>query len=210
MPTRRSSNRRNGPGFGGGLLPLVSGPSVDPPAVPQNFEDWGSTATSVGVSYSASEGATSYDLRLGPSGGPYVAAAESPTTLLELDLTGLEEGTEYCVQVRARNAGGASAWSSELCLMTCPPVPANVTVDSFDGNSIQLSWDASSTATNYLVYRASSLGGPWTPVGDPVDAPATSFNNTGLASATQYCYQVAAGNDFCYSAFSAGVCQTTA
>src|SRR5207244_5153571 len=75
-----------------------------PPAVPTNV-----TATAgngqVTLSWSASSGATSYNVkRSTTSGGPYTTVA-SPTTTSYTD-TGLTNGTTYYYVVTAVNTGG--------------------------------------------------------------------------------------------------------
>ena len=67
----------------------------------------------MGLSWSASTGATSYNVkRSTTSGGPYTTIA-SPTTTSYTD-TGLTNGTTYYYVVSAVNAAGESANSAQV------------------------------------------------------------------------------------------------
>ena len=108
----------------------------------------------VGLSWSASSGATSYNVkRSTTSGGPYTTIA-SPTTTSYTD-TGLTNGTTYYYVVSAVNAAGESANSSQVSatpLLVVPPPPTNLTATAGNGQ-VGLSWSASFEATSYNVKR---------------------------------------------------------
>src|SRR6185369_4911627 len=87
-------------------------PQLAVPAVPTNLA---ATAGSgqVGLSWSASSGATSYNVkRSTTSGGPYTTIA-SPTTTSYTD-TGVTNGATYYYVVSAVNTSGESANSSQV------------------------------------------------------------------------------------------------
>src|SRR5205823_1097769 len=89
-----------------------TGSTTNPPGAPTNL-----TATAgngqVGLSWSASSGATSYNVkRSTTSGGPYTSIA-SPTTTSYTD-TGVTNGTTYYYVVSAVNTAGESANSSQV------------------------------------------------------------------------------------------------
>src|SRR3989344_4377062 len=81
-----------------------------------------------------------------------------------------------------------------------PGVPSNVQAKVVSESQINLSWNAASNATNYLIYRGidetnlSEIGG----------TAAISYSNTGLTDNTTYYYQVVASNSYGYTAESAG------
>lgn len=80
--------------------------------------------------------------------------------------------------------------------------PAGLTVGARTVNSIALSWNASSGATGYNLYRN----------GTKVNASAltgTSYTDTGLAASTSYSYQVSALNNTTESALSGAVTGST-
>ncbi len=81
-----------------------------PPPTPATFTATGTSASQVALSWSASSGATSYELQrsLGPRDA-YVTIA-TPAAVSHND-SGLAAATTYLYRVRARNAAGVSDWS---------------------------------------------------------------------------------------------------
>jgi fibronectin type 3 domain-containing protein len=73
-------------------------------------------------------------------------------------------------------------------------------------SSISLSWNASSGAAGYRVYRSSSLTGTYTQV---ETTSGTTYTNTGLTATTTYYYKVSAYNSAGESAQSGYVYATT-
>jgi len=146
----------------------------------------------VGLSWSASSGATSYNVqRSTTSGGPYTTIG-SPTTTSYTD-TAVTNGTTYYYVVAAVNTAGQSANSSQVSAtpqLAIPPVPTNLIATA--GNAqVGLSWSASSGATSYNVKRSTTSGGPYTTIGSPTT---TSYTDTGVTNGTTYYYVVAAVN----------------
>jgi len=149
-------------------------------------------AQQVALSWTASSGATSYNLkRSTTSGGPYAqVGAPTATTLTD---TGLTNGTTYFYVVSAVNASGESANSSQVSATPKSPVPAVPTGLSATAGiqRVALSWNASSGATSYNVRRGTNSGGPYTFISAPT---ANSFADTGLTAGTTYFYVVSAVN----------------
>jgi hypothetical protein len=88
-----------------------------------------------------------------------------------------------------------------------PPTPTNVQATAFtDPNTglprITVTWDPSSGATSYRLFRTDN------PPGFPVTVTGTSYVDTTVSFAT-YCYYVQAVNAFGTSANSATACATT-
>jgi hypothetical protein len=89
-----------------------TGSSTNPPPAPTNLVATAGNAQ-VGLSWSASSGATSYNVkRSTTSGGPYTTIA-SPTTTSYTDM-GVTNGTTYYYVVSALNTAGESANSSQV------------------------------------------------------------------------------------------------
>ena len=86
-----------------------------------------------------------------------------------------------------------------------PGGPSNVQAEVVSESQINLSWDAASGATNYLIYR----GIDETNLSEIDDTAATSYSDTGLTDNTTYYYQVVASNSYGYTAGSAVVSETT-
>jgi cellulose 1,4-beta-cellobiosidase len=151
----------------------------------------------VALSWTASSGATSYNVkRATVSGGPYTTIAAGVTATSYTDTTAVN-GTTYYYVVSAVNANGESANSSEVSATpSAPAVPAaptglTATVPNGRGGRINLSWTASSGATSYNVKRATVSGGPYTTI---ASSTGTTYNNSGLTSGTTYYYVVSAVN----------------
>ena len=146
------------------------------------------------LSWTASSGATSYNVkRATSSGGPYTTVA-SGITATSYTNTGLSSGTTYYYVVSAVNANGESANSSEASATpqgTAPAPPTGLTASAGDSQA-SLSWTASSGAISYNVKRATISGGPYTTVASEITA--TSYTNTGLSNGTTYHYVVSAVN----------------
>jgi fibronectin type 3 domain-containing protein len=97
----------------------VSATPQAPPAAPTGLTAAPGDAQ-VTLSWTASTGATSYNVkRATVSGGPYTTVA-SPTTTTYTD-TGLTNGTTYYYVVTARNVGGESGKSTEASATPAPP-----------------------------------------------------------------------------------------
>ena len=162
------------------------------------------------LAWSASTGATSYNVKRSTThGGPYTQLA-SPTITSYAD-TGLTDGTTYYYVVSAVNATGESANSNEvsatpMAATTAPAAPTGVTASAGD-KQVVLNWNASSGAASYHVKRGTVSGGPYTQVAAP---NVTTDTDTGLTDGTTYYYVVSAVNSAGESANSSQVSATPA
>jgi fibronectin type 3 domain-containing protein len=144
------------------LVPGTAGPPLAPPAPASLAASW--SDGQIALSWAASLGATSYNLkRSTTTGGPYTTIASGLTTLSYTD-SGLTDGTTYYYVVTAVNSGGESPNSPEDSA-TPYAVPAPPTgVSAAPGNAqVTLSWTAVAGANSYNVKRSTSSGGPFTP-----------------------------------------------
>lgn len=174
----------------------------------------GLTATAgdkqVGLTWTASSGATSYTvLRSTTSGSGYASIATGITGTGYTD-TGLTDGTTYYYVVQAVNSGGTSGNSSQVSATPQAPAtpPAAPTgVAATPGNQqATISWNASSGATSYNLLRSTTSGGSYSIVASPI--PGTSYTNLGLTNGTTYYYVVQAVNTAGASGNSAQVAVT--
>src|SRR5271154_337772 len=124
----------------------------------------------VGLSWSASSGATSYVVKRGTvSGGPYTQMG-TPTTTSYTD-NAVANGTKYFYVEEASDSAGVSANSAEVSAtpvapVTAPAAPTGVVATA--GNAqVALSWSASTGATGYVVKRGTARGGPYTQIATP-------------------------------------------
>ena len=146
----------------------------------------------VSLAWTASAGATSYNVkRAATNGGPYTTVA-SPAGTSYTDTT-VTNGTPYYYVVTAVNAAGQSGNSNQatatpMAAPTAPVPPLNLTATG--GNQqVALAWTASTGATSYNVKRAATNGGPYTTVASPA---ATSYTDTSVTNGTTYYYVVTA------------------
>ncbi len=166
------------------------------PAVPANLTATGGIA-SVSLSWDTVADATSYRVYRANTPNGTLSRIASNTTITETTYTdtGLANNAAYRYTVRAVNAVGESASSTETSATTRPlPVaPANLTAtpSAAAGNGeATLSWDAVAGATEYRVYRASTSNGTLSRVAVNTIITATTYTDIGLATNTTYRYAV--------------------
>ncbi|MGO8674099.1 MAG: fibronectin type III domain-containing protein, partial [Capsulimonadaceae bacterium] len=147
----------------------------------------------VALSWTASTGATSYDVyRSTTSSGEGLTSIGTTTGTTYTD-TGLTNGVTYFYSVAAVTSAGTSALSNEASatpgLLPMPPTGLTATAGNLE---VALAWTAGAGATSYNIYRAtaSSAEGS-TPVGM---ATGTSYSDTGLSNGVAYFYKVASVN----------------
>ncbi len=163
------------------------------PAAPTNLAATAGNQQAA-LTWIASSGATSYNVkRATASGGPYTTMG-SPTGTTYTN-TSLSNGTPYYYVVTAVNAAGESANSNQatatpIAAPAIPAAPLNLTATA--GNQqLSLAWTASTGATSYNVKRSATNGGPYTTVASPVS---TSYTDTNVTNGTTYYYVVTAVN----------------
>jgi fibronectin type 3 domain-containing protein len=140
--------------------------------------------------WSSSAGAATYNVkRSGSDSGPFTNLANTP--LLEFTDSNVTDGTTYYYEVSAVGKFGESAASGMAGLSACAPPPApGVVVVDLSGGGANLTWNAVTGATGYIIERAMSST-PFSPVGA---TPATRFADTNLVAGTNYLYIVVATN----------------
>jgi cellulose 1,4-beta-cellobiosidase len=148
----------------------------------------------VSLSWNASSGATSYNIkRATVSGGPYTTVGTATST--SFTNTGLTNGTTFFYVVTAVNSAGESPNSNQATAtptggVIIPTAPTGLTATAGNGQ-VSLAWSASAGATSYNIKRATVSGGPYANVGT---ATSTSFTNTGLTNGTTFFFVVSAVN----------------
>ena len=139
--------------------------SGSPPAAPTLVSPSNNSSTSDTTPYfdwSAVSGATAYLLQVDDSSS--FNSPEISTTTGNSDYTAsspLATGTYYW-RVQASNSYGSGSWSPvwSFSLGSAPSVPTNLQAsDGTYTNEVLVTWNSSSTATRYEVYRATTSTG---------------------------------------------------
>jgi thermitase len=189
------------------LLPLV------PVAAPTGLTAAGGNAK-VDLGWNASSGATSYKVyRSTTSGTGYShIGTTSPGTATSYSDTSVTNGTTYYYVVKAANSAGESGYSDEASATPTggtmvPAAPTGLTAAG--GNAkVDLSWNASSGATSYKVYRSTTSGTGYSHIGTTSPGTATSYSDTSVTNGTTYYYVVKAVNTAGESGYSNQVSAT--
>ncbi len=187
------------------------------PAAPANLRATATASTVVGVSaqvvltWDAVTDATEYQVYRGVTGGtltriglenPLSSGLNRITTNTFTDDTGLENGTAYRYAVRAVNAAGVGAQSTEVTatptsVVTIPAVPTSLSGNAGlnAGNaSVTLTWTAGARASEYNIYRSDSSTGPLTRIATTARITATTYTDFLLTGGTAYRYAVRSVN----------------
>jgi outer membrane protein assembly factor BamB len=180
----------------------VSAAPLTPPPPTNLGASSGPAPGQVSLSWSASAGATSYNLYMGTA-----ARAEASTpvqtgiTGLSTIVPGLDSTATYYYVVRAQTPSGLSSASNEASAAPAPPppppppapaAPANLSAVA-GANQVSLSWSASTGAASYDIYMGTSTGNEAaTPVMAVVSGVTATI--TGLTNGTTYFYVVKAVN----------------
>jgi fibronectin type 3 domain-containing protein len=190
--------------------PVKSGASTEVSATTTLGTPTGVMATpasfaEIDLSWTAVTGATSYVVqRSSTSGGPY-ATVGSPVGASFAN-TGLAAGATYYYVVKAVAGTVSSSVSAEVSATTPKGQPTGLVASPVSQSKINLTWNAVTGATGYVVQRSTTSGGPYTTVGSPT---AASFADVGLGEATTYYYVVQATAGAVTSATSAEVSALT-
>ncbi len=150
----------------------------------------------VSLAWTASSRATSYTVkRATTSGGPYTTVTGgAAVTGTAFTNTGLTNDTTYYYIVTATNSAGTSLNSAEVNAtpVFLPQSPTGVTVAA-GNSSVALNWNATGTATSYIVKRSTTSGSGYETVATGVKV--TSFTDTGVVNGTVYYYVISAVNN---------------
>lgn len=179
-----------------GMYDVPPNPGV-PQAPAQIVVPSASSSGAITVSWSAADTATRYVLQQQFNGGGWMQVYSGAA--ISTALSGLGNG-KYVYRVQACNANGCSAFtvSSTLTVALVPAPPASIDVPASSYTaSFTVSWNASASATNYVL-EESVNGGGW---GEVYSGAATNTTVTVPASGS-YRFQVAACEASGCSAFT--------
>jgi trimeric autotransporter adhesin len=147
------------------------------------------------------------------SGFVRIADSLAATTYTDLSVAG---GLSYSYQLVAHPTGGTSCAAAPTACQSATPsapvcsppaAPTGLSVTQGTLAHLSLTWTAVGGATGYNVYRATSLGGPYTL---RATVATNAFSDSGLAGGTAYFYTVRAFANACESGDSTVGTATTA
>ncbi|WP_407525381.1 fibronectin type III domain-containing protein [Lacibacter sp. MH-610] len=166
-------------------------PDTEPPTAPSDLNASVVTQSSLTLNWTASTdnvGVTGYDVYQNS-----IKINTSPVTTTSFNVTGLAAVTTYSYFVQARDAAGnTSAPGNNLIVTTpdtqSPTAPAGLTSSNITASSVTLNWSAATdnvSVTGYDVYQNGIKI-------NPLPVAQTTFNVTGLITATSYSFYVRA------------------
>ncbi|MDR1257495.1 MAG: fibronectin type III domain-containing protein [Spirochaetaceae bacterium] len=166
------------------------------PETPQNITAAVHSENSIAVSWQKVSGATRYRVYRGASvdGGYSPLSPDTPEPAF-ID-TGLSADTDYFYKVKAFNGIGEGSLSEEYAVAAIkkPQPPAEISVTSGTvAGSLSVSWEAVADAASYMVYRAGTEGGVYSPIGNVAD-DSTTYTDSSLVMGNTYFYKVSSVN----------------
>jgi hypothetical protein len=170
------------------------------PAAPTSLTATAVSSSQINLAWSdQSSNETGFKIYRGTASGALSLIATVATPGLQAySATGLAANTAYFFEVRAYNPSGDSEPSDEATATTSPAAvapnaPTGLTATAVSNSQINLSWtDALSDETGFRVYRG-TVSGVLTLVAT-LAAGVSSYQSTGLTTATQYFFKVASYN----------------
>jgi fibronectin type 3 domain-containing protein len=160
------------------------------------------------VTWSASSGATSYEVWRNTSDSSASATKIGSPTTTTYDDTSVSSGRLYYYWIKAKGSLGTSGFSSSnsgyrmlVPISLAPPAPTNVSAsDGTYSDKVRVTWSASSGATSYEIWRSTSnSSASATKIGSPTT---NSYDDTSALSGRTYYYWVKARNQWGTSGFS--------
>jgi regulation of enolase protein 1 (concanavalin A-like superfamily) len=175
-------------------MPGLANAAPPTPPAPSSLAATPVSISQVNLSWTASDGAISYNVkRATVSGGPYTTISV-PVNATTFSDTGLNASTTYYYVVDALYGSGEGACSEQASAttLTAPPDAPTGLSAILGTNRVTLSWSDSGGATGYGVKRATTNGGPYTTVAEGLTV--TTYTDTSISHDSTYYYVVVATN----------------
>ncbi|MCY3897172.1 MAG: fibronectin type III domain-containing protein [Caldilineaceae bacterium] len=184
------------------------------PGIPAGLGVTSTGPTEITLSWTAVDGAASYQLQRRTNGGAWGSPmdAGSGTSYTDMDLA---PSTTYDYEVRAVNAAGNSGWSGVVTSATTAPEAPDAVSDldaMASADKITLTWsmpDGNGAAISGYEIEVSDDDSSWSDLAT-LAATATSYEHMNLGPGTMKYYRISAMNSVGTSAWSASAMATVA
>lgn len=168
-----------------------------PPDAPSGLTATAASATTVTLAWTdnSSDEAGFEIRRASTANGTYTIVDTVAADATGATDTALSSSTQYCYRVRALGAGVAqsSSLSNSDCATTPPKTPSAVQAAPTTPTRMRVTWqDNSNDEAGFEVWRSTTGTNGNYSLRGTVAANSVAFTDTGLASATEYCYEVRA------------------
>ena len=170
------------------------------PSDPSSLTATASAARAITLSWSASAGASTYNVyQSSTTGGPYTEVGSSGTT--SYTATGLGDSTAYYFVVTAVNSEGAESQYSPEATTTTWIGPPTISALSGDG-SVTISWNAVPGVLGYTVYRSNWDEFSFGNISGMTLVTGTSYVDSSVTDGVDYYYVVTDTTSLGESAYS--------
>lgn len=182
--------------------------TIPPPSSPTGVSASDGTYTDkIRITWNSASGATSYEVWRNTSNNSGASSRIGPTSNTEFNDTTAIAGTTYYYWIKSVGAGGTSSFSSSdsgYRRLLPPQAPTGVSAtDGAHTDKVRISWNASSGATLYEVWRNTDSDlGPANRVGTPDDVSNTYYDDVTAVPGITYYYWVRAKNSGGTSGYS--------
>jgi fibronectin type 3 domain-containing protein len=171
--------------------------ALSTPSAPTNLTATAVNSNQIYLTWDTVSSSTGYYVYRATSPTGNYSIIATPTTAYYTD-SGLSPSTPYYYKVQAANIVGVGSDSGIAYATTAgssglPSAPANLAATVASTSQITLTWNPVNYATNYYVYRSTSLSGPFSSIAVQTT---TSYTDSGLSSSTVYYYKVLAVNSY--------------
>ncbi|MDR1221182.1 MAG: fibronectin type III domain-containing protein [Treponema sp.] len=161
-------------------------------APPSSVSATAASSSSITVSWSSVSNATRYYIYRSTSAeGSYTQLTY--TTSFSYTDTALSSGATYYYKVAAYSNYSSGEQSVAVSAITLLAPPSSVSAVGASSTSITISWNSSSGAGGYYIYRSLSYNGVYLKLTTD-SVTGTSYTDTGLSADISYYYKIAAYN----------------
>ena len=174
---------------GGASIPSETASGLTIPAQPTHVSATAINATEVDLTWDAMTGAASYTLTVSTNNGmSYSALASNVHTNSYHDMTATA-GTSHLFKVVAVDATGSSSAGTSNAALTVPAAQTDFAATPISAGEVDLSWTDVTGATSYTIERKTGSD-DFSPLTDPLDGTANSFQDTTVEAGTSYTYEI--------------------